>query len=177
MSKTSSMLLDEQVESLILSIRGQKVLLDRDLAALYEVETKALNRAVTRNSERFPEDFMFELTSEEKGQVVASRPHLSPIKFSTVLPHAFTEHGAIMAASVLSSPRAAEASIFVVRAFVKLRQLLSSHKELAHKVAELERQLGDHDEAIQTIVVAIKQLMEPPPAPPATPRRKIGFVG
>jgi hypothetical protein len=172
MAKTAGVILNERVESLILTIRGQKVLLDRDLATLYEVETKALNRAVARNLDRFPEDFVFQLTSDEKEELLAAFPRFSKIKFSSALPYAFTEHGAIMAASVLSSPRAVEASIYVVRAFVKIRQLLATHKELASKVAELERKLGDHDEAIQAIVAAIKQLMEPPPTPP---KRKIGF--
>lgn len=164
---------DEQVEELILSIRGQKVLLDRDLAVLYEVETKALNRAVGRNVERFPDDFMFQLTAAEKEHALATYPRLNPLKFSKAMPHVFTEHGAIMAASLLNSPRAVEASIFVVRAFVKLRQLLTAHKELAHKVAELERKLGDHDETIQAIVAAIKQLAAPPAE--ESNKRKIGF--
>lgn len=172
MAKTSSLILDEQVESLILSIRGQKVLLDRDLAALYEVETKALNRAVSRNGERFPEDFMFQLTGAEKEEAIASRPHLSPIKFSTALPHAFTEHGVIMAASVLNSPRAVEVSVLVVRAFVKLRELLLTHKDLAKKFTELESRLGNHDVAIQQLLYAIHKLID---EPAARPKPKIGF--
>src|SRR4030095_1715296 len=173
MGKSMEVIADVQIESLIVTIRGHKVLLDRDLAALYEVETKALNRAIARHAERFPEDFVFRLTGAEKADLIASQPRFQPIKFASALPHAFTEHGAIMAASVLNSPRAVEVSVFVVRTFVKLRQLLTTHRELAHKVAELERRLGDHDEAIRGIVAAIKQLMEPPPAPP---KRKIGFA-
>jgi len=161
-----------QVESLILPLRGHKVLLDRDLAALYEVDTRSLNRAVQRNLDRFPEDFMFQLQAAETASLATTHERLKNLKFARRPPYAFTEHGAIMAASVLNSPRAVEASIFVVRAFVKLRQLLATHKELASKVAELERKLGDHDEAIHAIVAAIKELMEPPPTPP---RRKIGF--
>jgi len=160
------------IESLIVSLRGQRVILDRDLAALYGVATGALNRADKRNIERFPDDFVIQLERAEQTTLAESDRRLETIRFSRTIPYAFTEHGAIMAASVLNSPRAVEASIFVVRAFVKLRQLLATHKELASKVAELERKLGDHDEAIQAIVAAIKQLMEPPPAPP---KRKIGF--
>lgn len=163
---------DGQVEPLILQVREHRVILDRDLASLYGTTTKKLNQAVRRNRERFPEDFLFQLTKQERASVVATFPHLNRLKHATTLPFAFTEHGAIMAASVLNSPRAVEASIFVVRAFVKLRQLLTTHKELAHKLTELERRLGDHDEAIVTIFQAIKELMEPPPGPP---KRKIGF--
>lgn len=174
MANRHDLLVIEQVESLILSLRGQKVLLDRDLAELYEVETRILNRAVKRNLERFPDDFMFQLASDETAALAASHERLTNLKFARRPPFAFTEHGAIMVASVLSSPRAVEASIYVVRAFVKLRQLLATHKELAVKLAELERRLGDHDEAIEAIIAAINELMTPPPAP-AKP--KIGFRG
>jgi hypothetical protein len=152
-------------------LRGEKVLLDRDLAELNGVTTKALNEAVKRNRERFPADFMFQLTPEEKAEVVANCDHLSRLRFSPALPHAFTKHGAIMAASVLNTPRAIEASIFVVRAFVKLREMLGAHKALARKLAELEARLSGHNEQIQAIFEAIRQLMAPPDRPP----RKIGF--
>jgi ORF6N domain len=173
MSISGKLALVESIAGGIFELRGQRVILDRDLAALYGVPTGALNRAVKRNAERFPEDFMFQLTGEETAELAESHKRLANFKFARLPPFVFTEHGAIMAASVLNSPRAVEASIFVVRAFVKLRQLLATHKELAHKVAELERRLGDHDEAIRGIVAAIKQLMEPPPVPP---KRKIGFA-
>lgn len=173
MATTGNLALVESIAGGILELRGQRVILDRELAALYDVPTGALNRAVKRNAERFPEDFMFQLTPEETAELAKSHKRLSKFKFARLPPFVFTEHGAIMAASVLNSPRAIEASIFVVRAFVKLRQLLVTHKELALKVAELERRLGDHDEAIRGIIAAIKQLMEPPPAPP---KRKIGFA-
>lgn len=172
MSKTPGLILVDRIETQILEVRGQKIVLDRDLAVLYGVETKTLNRAIRRNADRFPEDFMFQLSAAEKEQIVTNSPRLQRIKFASTLPYAFTEHGAIMAASVLSSPRAVEVSVFVVRAFVKLRELIGSHKELAKKLAELERRLGDHDESIQQLILAIRQLMEPPPAPP---KRKIGF--
>jgi hypothetical protein len=172
MSGNRDMLAVERAESLIVEIRGQRVIVDGDLASLYEVETRALNQAVKRNSDRFPDDFMFQLTRDEATHLATSHVRLKNLKFSRTGLSVFTEHGAIMTASVLNSPRAVEASIFVVRAFVKLRQLLAAHKELAHKVDQLERRLGDHDEAIRGIVTAIKQLMAPPPAPT---KRQIGF--
>jgi hypothetical protein len=129
-----------------------------------------LNQAVRRNIERFPEDFLFRLTSEEvagmRSQIVTASKR--NIRFQ---PYAFTEHGVVMAASVLNSPRAVEVSVFVVRAFVKLRQLVLAHKELASKLDQLERKVGSHDEAIKQLVAAIRQLM----APPAPPKNRIGF--
>ena len=161
----------ENVQRTILSVRGQKVILDADLARLYGVTTKRLNEQVRRNRNRFPDDFMFRLTSEEKNEVVANCDHLSNLKFSPALPLAFTEHGAIMAASVLNTQQAIEASIFVVRVFVRLREILATHKRLARKLKELEARLGEHDEQIQVIFEAIHQLMTPPDTPP----KKIGF--
>ena len=163
----------DQIEPLILSIRDQKVLLDSDLAELYGVTTKRLNEQVRRNRKRFPADFMFRLTAKEKAEVVANCAHLARLKFSPNLPYAFTEHGTIMAANVLNSPRAVEVGVYVVRAFVKLRQLVATHKELARKLAELEQRLDTHDDAIRQLVEAIRQLMEPP-APKQ--RRRIGFA-
>jgi len=148
-----------QIEERILLIRGQRVMLDADLAGLYGTTTKRLNEQVKRNRGRFPEDFMFQLTKKEKAEVVAICDHLAKLKFSPVLPNAFTEHGAIMVASVLNTKRAMQVSVFVVRSFVKLRELLSTHKELAHKLAVLERKLQNHDESIRSLVVAIRQLM------------------
>jgi hypothetical protein len=166
------MIPDERIEKTILLIRGKKVIIDADLAELYGVTTKRLNEQVRRNRSRFPEDFIFQLTTEEKAEVVANCDHLSKLKFSKTLPYAFTEHGAIMAASILNAPRAIEASIFVVRAFVKLREMLATHKELAQKLLELEQRLEDHDEHIQTIFNAIRQLM----TTTESPRKKIGFT-
>jgi len=148
----------EVIEQRILLIRGLRVILDADLAVLYGTTTKRLNEQVRRNRDRFPQDFMFQLTKREKAEVVAICDHLAKLKFSPVLPNAFTEHGAIMVASVLNTKRAIQISVFVVRAFVKLRELLSMHKELAHKLAELERKLQNHDESIQSLVVAIRQV-------------------
>ena len=161
----------EVIENKILLIRSEKVMLDADLAALYGVTTKRLNEQVKRNRERFPEDFMFQLSEKEKAEVVANCDHLKRLKFSPNLPYAFTEHGAIMLATVLNSPVAVQASIQVVRAFVKLREMLSSNKELAHKLTLLENRIEKHDEEIKAIFGAIRQLMTP-----AVPKKgKIGF--
>lgn len=147
-------------------------MLDADLALLYGVTTKRLNEQVKRNRDRFPKDFVFQLTEREKAEVVANCDHLSRLKFSQYLPFAFTEHGAIMAASVLNTPRAVEMSVFVVRAFVRLRSLLGTHKEVITKLAELERKLTTHDKQIVALVEAIKQLMTPPEP---TGKKSIGF--
>jgi hypothetical protein len=152
----------EHVENRILVIRGQRVILDSDLAELYEVTTTRLNEQVRRNKDRFPPDFAFQLTEKEfrglRSQSVTSNGRGG----RRYLPYAFTEHGAIMAASVLNSPRAVEASIFVVRAFVRLRQLLISHEELARRLARIEKKLADHDEEILAIITLIRELTTPP---------------
>jgi len=162
----------KRIESLILVIRGQRVMLDADLAALYGVPTKVLNQAVRRNTDRFPEDFMFQLTDEEfenlRSQFVTSKQGRGGRRY---LPYAFTEHGAIMAANILNSGLAVEMSVYVVRAFVRLREMLATHRELAAKVAELERKTAGHDRQIIKIIKVIKQLM----APPAVTAKKIGF--
>lgn len=170
-AKRQSLVLVEQIEPRILQIRGQRVILDADPAELYGTTTKAFNQAVKRNAGRFPGDFRFQLSSAEKNEVVTNCDHLAKLRFSKNLPYAFTEHGALMAASVLNTPRAIDVSIYVIKAFVKLRELLSTHKELAHKLAELERRVSAHDESIHSLVVAIRRLMQPQPAP----KRQIGF--
>lgn len=172
MAKPLSIIKVGAIQQQILLIRGEKVILDADLAEAYGVTTKALNQAVRRNADRFPSDFMFRLTKEEKLEVVTNCDHLQKLKFSPVNPYAFTEHGAIMAASVLNSPRAIEVSVYVVRAFVQLRQIIAGHKELARKISQLERRLSGHDTQIIALIEAIKQLMDPKP-PPKT--RQIGF--
>jgi len=144
-------------------------MLDADLAELYGVTTKRLNEQVKRNRNRFPEDFMFQLTEEEKIDVVANCDHLKRLRFSPNLPHAFTEHGAIMLASVLNSPIAVQASIHVVRAFVRLRQILASNADLARKLDTLEKK---YDAQFKVVFEAIRQLM----IPPETKRKKIGFL-
>jgi len=167
-----SALVPKPIESQILLIRGQKVILDADLASLYGVEVRALNRAVKRNEDRFPSDFVFRLTAEEnevlKSQTVTSKSGRGGRRYA---PYAFTEHGAVMAASVLNSPRAVEMSIFVVRAFLRLRETLATHKALAAKLAELERRLETHDHEIDEIIRAIHELA----MPPERPVRQIGF--
>ncbi len=154
-----------RVESAIVDVRGQKVLLDADLARLYGVTTKRLNEQVKRNRARFPDDFVFQLTETEKAEIVAREPRLARLKFSPVLPNAFTEHGAVMAASVLSSERAVEVSVFVVRAFVRMRLLLATHRELVQKLTELERRVARHDARIAALFDAVRQLMQLPAGP------------
>jgi hypothetical protein len=148
-------------------------MLDIDLAALYGTTTRVLNQAVKRNATRFPDTFMFALTSEEKQEVVTNCDHLQRLRFSRVLPNAFTEHGAIMAASILNTPRAVEVSIFVVQAFVKLRQLALNYEEIVKKLTDLERRVGAHDDALKQIVLALRKLMAPPEE--AKPKGRIGF--
>lgn len=167
----------ERIERAILLIRGQKVLLDSDLAALYEVPVKRLNEQVKRNRERFPEDFMFQLNKVEAATAQALRSQTATLetgrgRHRKYLPFAFTEHGALMAANVLNSPRAMVVSVFVIRAFVRLRYTLASYRELASKLVELERKVAGHDEALRELVVAIRELMEPPAKPS---RRRMGF--
>jgi hypothetical protein len=162
----------EQIEPRIRLIRGQRDLLDFDLAELYGVTTRRLNEQVRRNPDRFPADFLFRLTSEEKSSLIAEEPHLDQLRFSRTTPLAFTEHGAIMAASVLNSPMAVAVSVLVVWAFVKLRSLLLNHHELAKKFQQLESRLANHDVAIQQLMRAIRQLMDEPAAPP---KPRIGF--
>ncbi len=176
-NEAAALLITARIARHILVIRGQKIMLDADLAALYDVSTKRLNQQVKRNAERFPEDFMFRLGRAERDEVVANCDHLRQLKFSPTMPFAFTEHGALMAASVLNTPRAVEVSLYVVRAFVELREALATNKELAKRLDELEsrmeRKLATHGQAIAGILEAIRQLMAPS-AP--TKKRRIGFV-
>ena len=165
----------EQIESRIFIIRGQKVMLDADLAELYGVEIRRLNEQVSRNSERFPEDFMFQLTAEEYESL---RSQFATLKSGRgqhrkYMPYAFTEHGALMLGNVLKSERAVEVSLMVVRAFVRLRELVSGHKELSQKLNLLERKVGAHDRAIAELINAIRQLMSPAET---KKKRPIGFA-
>jgi hypothetical protein len=161
----------DNVESAIYLIRGQRVMLDSDLAAIYAVTTKRLNEQLKRNRSRFPEDFAFQLTAEEftnlKSQFATSSLHGGKRK----LPWVFTEHGAIMLASILNSDIAVQASVRVVRAFVRLREMVAANAQLAAKLEELERRLDSHDEAIVDLFAALKRLLEPE----AKPKRQIGF--
>lgn len=147
-------------------------MIDADIAGLYGVATRALNQAVRRNAERFPADFMFQLTAAEKEEVITNCDHLARLKFSAALPYAFTEHGALMLGNVLKSGRAVEVSLLVVRTFVQLREMLTTHKELAGKLDELERRIAHHDQAIASVIDAIRQLMNSP----SPPKRPIGFT-
>jgi hypothetical protein len=161
-----------RIESLILTIRGLRVMLDSDLAKIYGVTTKQLNQQLKRNSERFPKDFAFALTNQEVADmrsqfVTASKRNIRHI------PIVFTEHGAIMLASVLNSGRAVEMSVSVVRAFVLMREQLTAHKELAQKLSELESRVTGHDESLQNLFEAIRQLVEPPMP---ENRKQIGFL-
>jgi hypothetical protein len=160
----------ETIAQRIVLLRGEKVLLDRDLAALYGVETRVLNQAVVRNAERFPTDFMFTLSRDEIGRISQSVTSSARLKFSKQV-RVFTEQGVAMLSSVLKSERAIKVNIAIMRAFVKLRETLETNRELARKFAELEGRVGKHDQEISAIIDAIRQLM----APPAKPRREIGF--
>jgi hypothetical protein len=167
----------ERITQAILVLRGQRVILDSDLAAIYGVTTGRLNEAVKRNADRFPEDFMFRLSAAEHAALISQFATSKPGRGGRrKLPWAFTEHGAIQAANVLNSPRAVAMGVYVVRAFVKLRELLISNRELARRFdeleARLEKRLTAHDEAIAAILSAIRELMSPTPPK----RRGIGFT-
>jgi len=154
----------EAIERKIYLIRGHKVMLDKDLASLYEVDPRALRQQVKRNKERFPGDFMFQLTEEELSFMVSQNVTPSRKRFGGYLPYAFTEQGVAMLSGVLHSKRAVQVNIAIMRAFVKLREILVTHKELAHKLKELESKIEKHDGEIRSIFEAIRQLMAPPPA-------------
>jgi hypothetical protein len=180
-SKTVQPALD--IASAILTVRGEKVLLDSDLARIYGVQTKVFNQAVRRNLAKFPEDFRFQLTRKEEDEVLRLRSQFVTLKpgrgqHRKYLPRVFTEHGAIMAANVLNSPRAVQKSVFVVRVFVKMRELLGGTKELARQLRELEAKLtarlDGHEAAIVDVLQRVMRLLDPPPAP-EPPRRQIGF--
>jgi phage regulator Rha-like protein len=168
----------EPVENLIQTVRGQRVVLDADLARIYGVPTKVLNQAVKRNRKRFPSDIMFQLTATEAGSARRSKSQTVTLKRGHNLkyrPYAFTEHGAIQTANVLNSEAAVQMGLFVVRAFVKMREALANHRELVHKLTELERtlteRLDDHEQIIASSLEELRQLMNPPE--PA--RKQIGF--
>jgi hypothetical protein len=168
MSEDASIIPIERVEQSIYLIRGHKVMLDRDLAALYGVETKALNQAVKRNTERFPSDFVFRLSDDETKELVTICDRFPTLKHSTSKPLAFTEQGVAMLSGVLRSPRAVDVNIAIMRTFVKLRRMLESSEELSRKLAELE---SLYDEQFRVVFEAINELMIPP-EPKKTP---IGF--
>lgn len=178
-----SAVLVPRIEGRIQVVRGLRVMVDVDLAALYGVPTKRLNEQVKRNRERFPADFLFQLTAAEKAEVVANCDHLGKLKFSKVLPYAFTEHGAIQAANVLASAQAVEMGIYVVRAFVHLREAASTHADLAKRLAELEMKTESlelsHDTFSRNTRLQLRQLVEALrelTTPPEPAKRPIGFV-
>jgi hypothetical protein len=162
----------ESIASRILVIRSRRVIIDADLAALYGVATKRLNQQVRRNRKRFPADFVIELTEAERLEVVAKCDHLARLRFSPAASLAYTEHGSLMASAILSTPRAVEVSLYVVRAFVQLRESISTHREIGRRLDELERKVGAQDGVIVDIVRALRALTQPPPQK----RRRIGFV-
>ena len=171
MTEQKAVVVVGEIERAIVLIRGQKVMLDRDLAALYGVSTSSLNKAVSRNLNRFPEDFMFQVT---RAEFASLKFHFGTSSWGGTrkLPRAFTEQGVAMLSSVLRCRRAVQVNIEIMRAFVRLREALATHKALARKLAELERRVQVHDDEIEAIFEAIRQLM----APPETSRERIGFV-
>ncbi len=173
MRETSSVAVVD-VDSKIVEVRGQRVILDRDLAETYGVQTRVLNQALRRNKDRFPDDFAFQLTAEESESIRRSRSHTVTMKRGGNVkypPWAFTEHGAIMAATILNSPRAVEMSVFVVRAFIRLRQFARDHSEIARRLDALERKVTNHDQSLKEMFAALRALL----APVDKPRRGIGF--
>ena len=182
-ANTSNTALVPRIEGRIQVIRGLRVMVDVDLAALYGVPTKRLNEQVKRNRERFPADFLFQLNPAEKAEVVAHCDHLQKLKFSKVLPYAVTEHGAIQAAHVLASAQAVEMGIYVVRAFVHLREALATNADVAKRLAELEMKTESlelsHDTFSRNTRLQLRQLLDAVrelATPPDPPKRPIGFV-
>jgi ORF6N domain len=189
--KTKSPVTVEQIDGMIRTVRGVRVILDRDLAKIYGVPTFRFNEAIKRNRHRFPSDFMFQLTGEEFDSLtsqiaISSSSNSSQIAMSSskhrgraYRPYAFTEHGALQAANVLRSPRAVQMSVFVIRAFVKMRQTLLGNRELAEKLGALERNLTGrldvHEAAIVKVLQEVMQILNPPPIP-TPPRPQIGFA-
>jgi hypothetical protein len=177
MNQPLDMVAAETIGPLIRSIRGQRVILDADLAGLYGVPTFRFNEAVKRNLDRFPVDFMFRLTRDEWAQLQALRSQIAILKpgrgqHRKYLPYTFTEHGALMAANVLNSPRAVAMSLYVIRAFVKMREDLATNAAILRRLAEIDKTLLLHGGALRDIYEKLRPLLEPPPAPP---KPAIGF--
>ncbi len=173
----NEMLHPERLKNIILTVRGEKVILAPDLAKLFGVETKRLNEQVKRNVERFPSDFMFQLNEHEFLKLVANCDRFARLKHSSILPYAFTEHGALQAANILNSPRAVEMSIYVVRAFIAMRRMAVDLKALADKVAELDKKYGRHDEVIHLIsqIIFAEKSFSGGRELPHPEKKKIGF--
>ena len=168
----SSLAVIRKISERILLIRGEKVILDSDLAEFYGARTKRLNEQVKRNHGRFPGDFVFQLTASEKAEVVAKCDHLVKLKFSKSLPFAFTEHGALMAASVLNSPLAIDASVLIVRTFVQLRRILAATTDVNRRLSTVEEHLRANNTKIASIMEVLRQLI----SPTIQPKRQIGFT-
>ena len=175
MSNKTEIVPAQDIRPLIRPIRDQRVILDTDLASLYQVPTKALNQAVRRNREKFPEDLLFQLTWEEAALLPSLRSQFVTLKRGRHLkyrPFAFTEHGALMAATILNSPRAVAMSLYIIRAFVKMREDLAANAAILRRLAEIDKTLLLHDGALREIYQKLRPLLEPPPAPP---KPEIGF--
>jgi hypothetical protein len=175
--KTAPPVVAPDIDSLIVAARGEKAILDADLAGIYGVPTKVLNQAVKRNRDKFPPDFLFVLTTAEAEEVRRLRSQFVTLKTGRgrhrkYLPHAFTEHGALMAATILNSPRAVAMSVYVIRAFVKMRQGLAANSAILPRLAEIDKTLLVHDGALRDIYQKLRPLLEPPPVPP---KPQIGF--
>ena len=167
-STTTALIPQEIIERKIFLLRGRKVMLDRDLAHLYGVESKYLNRQVKRNIERFPKEFMFQLTSNEKKELVTNWHRFDSMKHSSSLPYAFTEQGVAMLSSVLNSKLAIKVNIQIMITFTKLREIIMTHKDIQKKIEAIEKK---YDTQFQVVFDAIKQLL----TPPEKPKRRIGF--
>lgn len=167
-----SLIPDTLIESRIFYVRGKKVMVDADLAVLYGVPTKRLNEQVQRNKDRFPDDFTFRLTEAEKNELVAFCDRFKGLKHSTLPPWAFTEQGVAMLSSVLKSEKAVQVNIQIMRTFTKIRELAASNELIRQKIEELEKKYDKHEAQFKVVFEAIRQLLEPPPAPP---KRPIGF--
>jgi len=172
MSHNTELIPAPDIAPLIRSVRGQRVILDTDLAQIYGVPTKALNQAVKRNRQRFPEDFMFRLAGKEAETLNRSQYVTASRRNVRYLPYAFTEHGALMAANILNSPRAVSMSVYVIRAFVKMREHLAANAAILKRLAEIDKTLLLHDAALRDIYQKLRPLLEPPPLPP---KPEIGF--
>jgi hypothetical protein len=164
---------DELIINKIIVLRDKKVMIDRDLAELYGVTTKRLNEQVKRNVKRFPEDFMFQITSKEKEDIILQFEHLNSLKFSSALPYVFTEHGAVMLASVLNSDKAIEVNIQIVRVFTQIRQMLSDNTELRLEIEKIKSKVDNHNKNIEIVFKYLDELLEKKENP--TPRKQIGY--
>jgi phage regulator Rha-like protein len=166
----------EKIENRILLVRGRRIILDTDLAELYGVMTKRLNEQVKRNRKRFPEDFMFQLSMKEKSELVANCDRFANLKHSSSMPYAFTEHGAMMTANILNSEKAIDISVFIVRAFVRIREMLETSAKFAAKLKELEDRMDMHDENTIVVMSTLRKLLNDSAAKAPLPaKQKIGF--